>query len=159
MERLNLILSHSKYKDYLAKIIRCEIDREFCRHDMNHFMDVARISYVLTLERGLKHTKEEIYSTAVLHDIGRWQQYESNIPHEIASSELAYDILKDCNFNEKEIKKIISAIRNHRKENNIEDTLDDILYRADMLSRACFMCKAEKECYWSQDKKNLKVYY
>ncbi|MCM8710924.1 HD domain-containing protein [Clostridium sp. SYSU_GA19001] len=159
MERVNLILSNNKFKEYLNKINQCEIDRDFCRHDINHFMDVARISYILILEKGLSHTKEEVYAAALLHDIGKWQQYESKIPHEIASAKLAYDILINSDFNEEEINKIISSIKNHRNENNIENTLDHILFTADKLSRACFMCKAEKECYWAQDKKNLKIYY
>jgi putative nucleotidyltransferase with HDIG domain len=159
MKRVNLILAHEKYKDYIDRISKCEIGREFCIHDMNHFMDVARISYIFTLERGLKHTKEEIYAAALLHDIGKWQQYENKIPHEIAGAELAYDILNDCDFNEQEIEKIVSAIKNHRNKSNIKNSLDDLLFAADKLSRACFKCSAEKECYWPQDQKNFKIMY
>ena len=37
--------------------------------------------------------------------------------------------------------------------------LEEIIYKADKLSRQCFNCKAEKECYWSSEKKNFKITY
>ncbi|MGI6684337.1 MAG: HD domain-containing protein [Bacillota bacterium] len=61
-----------------------EINREFCCHQMQHALDVARIYYILFLEKyqdgissdlknmSVDQTKELIYATALLHDIGRW---------------------------------------------------------------------------------------
>ena len=46
---------------------------------------------------------------------------------------------------------------NHRKES--DNKLEEIIYKADKLSRQCFNCKAEKECYWSSEKKNFKITY
>ena len=52
---------------------------------------------------------------------------------------------------------ILNGIANHRKES--DNKLEEIIYRADKLSRQCFSCKAENECYWSKDKKNFKITY
>ena len=43
MKKVNEILKNSKYKEYLTKLEVLEKDRKFCKHGMNHFMDVARI--------------------------------------------------------------------------------------------------------------------
>ena len=38
-------------------------------------------------------------------------------------------------------------------------TLAALLYKADKQSRNCFLCSAASECYWSDDKKNMKIEY
>lgn len=159
MERVNQILVHPKYQEYIEKIRECEKDRIFCHHDMAHFCDVARIAYLIDLTEQINIGKERIYTAALLHDIGRFIQYEKGIPHEIASAELAPEILKDCGYSEEEIPEIIDAIKSHRnKLIKDERTLRGIIYRADKLSRSCFGCAAEKECDWSKEKKNLQIY-
>lgn len=65
---------------------------------MNHFLDVARLMYIFSMERGYAFGKEEIYATALLHDIGKWQQYKAGVPHEIASAEVAKRILEETGF-------------------------------------------------------------
>lgn len=159
MERVNRILNHTKYQEYLNRIRECEKDRIFCHHDMVHFLDVARIAYLMDLTENLNIGKERIYTAALLHDIGRFVQYEKGIPHEIASAELAPEILRDCGYSEEEIPEIIDAIKSHRnKFIKDEQSLRGIIYRADKLSRSCFGCAAEKECDWSKEKKNLQIY-
>ena len=102
--------------------------------------------------------KEYIYAVGVLHDIGRWQEYEEGIRHEIASVKLAGPILADCGFEEQEIREILLAISNHRnKDIKEENTLSGWIYQADKKSRSCFSCEAEKLCNWSIEKKNLKL--
>ena len=71
MNRVDLILEHPKYQEYLDKIKQAEEKRIFCLHNMNHFLDVARIAYIMNLEEELGIAKEIIYATALLHDIGR----------------------------------------------------------------------------------------
>lgn len=135
-----------------------EVDRPFCHHDMVHFMDVARIGWIINLEEGHGIEKEWIYAAALLHDIGRHDQYADGTPHEQAGARRAPQILRECGFDDKETDVIISAIASHRdKEVASEASLRGILYRADKLSRACFACKAEKECNWKNDKKNLHI--
>ena len=111
----------------------------------------------MVLENGLKYSKDVIYAIGLLHDIGRVKQYEEGIPHDEASVMMAKEILESTDFTEDEKKLILSGIDSHRKES--DNTLEAIIYKSDKLSRNCFDCTAEKECYWSKDKKNLTVKY
>ena len=179
VNRVNLILNNPDYIGYVELNEKYEMDRIYCKHDLQHFFDVARIAYIINLEEGLDLSKEIIYTAALLHDIGRWQQYESGIPHEISSAELALDILTKCDYNEEEISKISYAIRAHRgpkdqcaagdanyiKNNNhnfnkdYEENLSRILRLSDKLSRNCLQCKAKFTCNWLEEKKNLYIEY
>ena len=181
MERINRILKHKLYLEYTQRINVREQDRIFCKHDMVHFLDVCRLAEIEWLELRIVEMedrqqqsednlccksdsklsfikKEMIYAGGLLHDIGRWQEYENGIRHEIAGGDLAPKILFDCGFNEKETDEIIKAIKNHRNSAVKEEiSLSGFLYRADKKSRACFCCKAEAECDWSWEKKNLEL--
>lgn len=160
MERVNRIINNSIYKNSYKLIEDCERTRVFCRHDMTHFLDVARLAWIINLEEHLGIEREIVYATAMLHDIGRHEQYLNKIPHEIASARIARDILNDCNFNEAEKEMILSAIETHR-DSDIEHNknLNGIIYRADKMSRSCFACDANDSCNWNPQKKNLKIYY
>ncbi|WP_294387767.1 HD domain-containing protein [uncultured Clostridium sp.] len=157
MENVNIILNNKKYKQALKKIEEYEKDREFCNHTIEHFMDVSRIAYIMILEENLNVSKEIVYAIGLLHDIGRVKQYEEGIHHDIASVEISREILKETSFTKNEINIILNGIANHRKES--DNKLEEIIYKADKLSRQCFNCKAEKECYWSSEKKNFKITY
>ena len=50
MERINRILINDLYREYLQKNNEAETGRPFCRHDLGHFLDVARIAMILDLE-------------------------------------------------------------------------------------------------------------
>ena len=52
-------------------------------------MDVARIAYIENLEAQLGLEKEDIYIAALLHDLGRVDEYESGIGHHIAGRKRA----------------------------------------------------------------------
>ena len=160
MDRVDLILENSKYLKYNDKIKQAEEKRIFCLHNMNHFLDVARIAYIMNLEEALGIAKEIIYATALLHDIGRFMQYEEGVPHEEASALLAPEILQETGFTQAEQEEILRAIREHRnKEMAEEKSLAGIIYRADKASRACFACEAEGQCDWEKSKKNMRVNY
>ncbi len=160
MERIDRILGNEKYRDYLRRNQQEEQERIFCRHDMAHFLDVARIGWILVLEENLPIEKEIVYAAALLHDIGRYLQYREGQPHEKASAKLAPEILKECGFDENETDIIIEAIEKHRDKNvQGEENLNGILYRADKAGRPCFACDAEKLCDWKQEKKNKKIRY
>ena len=106
MHRVNCILQNEKFKEYVRKNKEHEISREFCRHDMEHFLDVARIAYIQVLENKLEIEKDMIYATALLHDIGRWLQYEKGISHEKAGVILGKEILIECGYEKQEIERI-----------------------------------------------------
>lgn len=158
MERVNRILKHGKYLSYLAQCEEAERGRIFCRHHMGHFLDVARLAVILNQTEGYGQERELIYGAALLHDIGRWMQYEDGTPHEKASAILAPEILDDCGFTEQEKDKILKAIGSHRDERVKEEkSLSGLLYRADKMSRPCYCCQAEALCDWKQHKKNLEL--
>ena len=102
LEKVNAILKNHKFCTYLSKINKLEENRQYCKHDLQHLLDVARIVYIKVLEENIHVKKEIIYAAALLHDIGRWQQYEEGISHELASVKLAKDILNECGFNNEE---------------------------------------------------------
>ena len=157
MKNIDIIMNNSMYTESLEKLKKYEENREFCNHTIEHFIDVARIAYIMVLEEDLKVSKEVIYAIGLLHDIGRVKQYEEGIHHDIASVDMSREIFKETSFTEEEVKIILNGIANHRKES--DNKLEEIIYRADKLSRQCFSCKAENECYWSKDKKNFKITY
>lgn len=156
MDRINRIVSNSCYQDCLRRNRAHEETRIFCKHDMDHFLDVARLAWIENLERNGGADRELIYAAALLHDCGRYRQYEEGIPHEQASAELAEDILPSCGFTDKESKDIMEAVRRHRNQAVAEDSgLSGLIYRADKRSRCCFACPAAEACDWSREKKNL----
>lgn len=158
MERINRILNHEKYQKYLAENEREEASRPFCRHNMGHFLDVARLAVILNETEGYGAEKEWIYAAALLHDIGRWVQYREGTPHEKASAALSGEILTECGFDNGEKDRILEAILAHRNAAvRDEKNLSGLLYRADKLSRPCYACKAESECDWKQDNKNKEL--
>lgn len=158
MERVDKILNHDLFIEHLEKNNKAEANRRFCRHNIGHFLDVARIAMILNQEEQLGIEKDIIYAAALLHDLGKHLQYEMAIPHEESGARIAAEILPDCGFDNKETDVILSAILTHRDE-RVKDgkDLNSILYRADKLSRACFACKSEKDCNWKDGKKNMRI--
>lgn len=160
MDRIDKILNHPLFIGNLEKNKTAEADRRFCRHDITHFLDVARIGMIINLEEQLGIEQEIIYGAALLHDIGKHMQYSAGIPHEEASARIAPEILEECGFDKKETNVIIDAILSHRNQNvAVEKNLRGLLYRADKASRPCFSCEAEADCNWKGSKKNLKILY
>lgn len=158
MERIDKIVNHRLFLENLEKNKAAEADRRFCRHDMAHFLDVARVGWILILEEELELSKELIYGAALLHDLGKHRQYLEGIPHEQASAFIAPQILVDCGFDGKETAVIVDAILQHRNPAaGGERALCGVLYRADKASRACFACKAEPDCSWKERRKNLTI--
>ena len=102
MERVNGILKDPLYRTCLSKIALFERDRIFCGHDMAHFLDVARLAYIFNLEENLGIEKEEIYTAALLHDVGRFVQYEDGTPHQLASLPFAKELMERYGYEEEE---------------------------------------------------------
>lgn len=160
MERIQKILQNELYREYIAKIEMCEKNRVFCRHNSVHFLDVARLGWILNLEKGLGIEKEYIYAAALLHDIGRFVQYETGEDHAVVSGRLAPEILATCGYTPEEVELINSAIITHRNAKVIgKNNLNEIIYKADKLSRGCYFCKVEADCNWKNDKKNKELLY
>lgn len=153
MKRVNAIVHHPVFAARLKRLEELEAERVFCRHDLTHLLDVARLMWIDVLEGQLPLDREVVYAAALLHDIGRTDQIEHGIPHDQAGAELAARILPEAGFSPEEAGQILQAIRGHRADGS-EDILGKLLYRSDKASRACWCCGAKGECNWSEEKKN-----
>ena len=71
----------------LEHIREDEKDRKFCRHGMEHLLDVARLMYIEALEAGEDAPRDLIYAAALLHDIGRSQTH--SIMHAVIGAHIA----------------------------------------------------------------------
>ena len=136
----------------MAHIAEMERDRKFCVHDLEHSLDVARIGWIMILEKGLDIDKELFYTAALLHDAGRY----TGLPHNESGAMLAGKLMPLCGFSDEETDLVTSAIREHRiNESSFE--FSKILYEADKKSRMCHNCDASDECYWETEKRNLNI--
>ena len=160
MERIDRILSNSDFIKHMQLNEETEKDRLFCKHGLVHALDVARIGYILILEKEIPLEKEIIYAAALLHDLGKYVECEEELSHHQVGADLSESILKDCGFTKQEILWIREAIlAHHTKEEDIDYPLKAILYEADKTSRICLACKANPECYWSNKQKNSSIIY
>lgn len=154
MERVNLILKNSKYIEYMETISNLERDRIYCRHNISHSLDVARIAMLIAMEEGVEVSREVVYGAALMHDVGRAAAGD----HRKNSAKMAENILNECGFSKEERNIIEEMILCHgNKGIDGEKSLRGIFYRADKLSRPCYMCQAKQSCYWSDESKNLSI--
>lgn len=114
MKRVNLIYRHPLYQKKYNALQKAEEHRKFCNHTLEHFLDVARLMYIYSVEQELSISKEVIYAAAFMHDIGRIDQIEKGIPHEMAGAALCDRILPDCRFAKEEMSLIKDWILHHR---------------------------------------------
>ena len=149
MIRIDKIMLSPLFRDYMGRIAAKEIARKFCCHDLHHLVDTARITYILVLENNYSEElkKDIVYGAALLHDIGRWREYETGEDHAVVGAQLAMPILKEAGYNNKEIELICKGILEHRNLPQKPSTLGYYLYKGDKLSRPCFSCQARSECY------------
>lgn len=167
MKRVNQIWNHPLYQENFRLLLTQEADRKFCRHGLDHCLDVARLICLYEWEAGRKPDRELIYGAALLHDLGRAWEYQNGTPHEEAGQQLAVRILPDCGYTQEEQRQILEAIGNHRRQGSRQEAYDSgraagpglaaLLARADKESRCCFACPAEPECRWAEEKKNKKI--
>jgi len=159
MKRIELLMKDPQYFDYLARNTAIEDKNVYCRHDLQHMIDVARIIYILILEHndldffiseaGLTSrlaAKEVIYAAGLLHDVAKWQEYETGTDHAALGARVARDILQKALFDGHEINVIAHAIYEHRNVTRDMSFLGEKVHRADNLSRFCFECTERNEC-------------
>ena len=84
LEYTQQLLEDQEYLALVKRLEQQERQRLFCRHGLSHFLDVARIAWIITLEQieqegmNVEHLvqyKDQIYLTALLHDLGRLAEY------------------------------------------------------------------------------------
>lgn len=159
MEFANKILKHHKYVRYLELNAEAEKTRTFCRHDLQHSVDVARTAYIITLEKGLDLGKDLIYSAALLHDIAKWKQYRDKSDHAAEGAVLALEILRDVGMDDESSERIASAIRLHRTKGEKPDPLSYVLYAGDKACRTCTQCGSIDKCNRFEDGRQPELLY
>ena len=159
MERIEKLRSLPAYQQEYDRLRRMEQGRAFCSHDMEHFLDVARVCWILTLEQNLSYDKEVVYAAGLLHDIGKGLQYEFGTPHHTASADLARAFMPQCGYSPEETELVADAILHHRKKDETVSPLARMLYQADKQTRLCFCCSAQADCNWPEEKRTGKVWY
>ncbi len=172
MERIVAIGENDSFIRCLKGIEGAEADRVFCRHGLSHLLDVARIAWILNLERGCGLHRDVVYAAALLHDIGRAAQYQTGEPHDEAGERVAAGILdalpEPLRFGASERSAILRAVGHHRGPHAVReesmcegatpvDVLAHLIKEADDRSRACYACAARDACYWPDERKNLSI--
>ncbi len=157
VQRIKRILQHQFFQVCLSFNQEREQNRYFCRHDLQHLLDVARICYILVLEEGALESiitgntarqkiKEVVYAAALTHDMGRWVQYDTGEDHALVGAGFAEEVLKETGFCRTEIEVITGAVSSHRSGATSGGVLGQYLRRADDLSRPCWQCEARDAC-------------
>lgn len=180
LDRINAIINNSEYQDWIVANNRAEYGSEYCRHGLEHALDVARIAYELWLDsKGNPLAKEIVYAAALLHDIGYWSKFEElncesndhtdcecgchehdheaeqETPAQVGAA-LAEDILFEAGYHPAMIAEIQKAILNMENSESREG-LSVILRRANELSRPCFLCPMRENC--GKKHKNARLVY
>lgn len=156
MERLQPILNNPVYRRTMKQLEQIERSRMYCKHGLDHLLDVARIAALLAAERSAAYPRDVIYAAALLHDIGRLRQYTNGEPHACAGVPLARDILRTTAFMQAERNEVLCAVGRHQTGGTGVD-LAQLICEADHASRMCFMCAAQKTCNWPQERRNQTI--
>lgn len=146
MEIVDKILKHPQYLKYMELNTETEKNRLICKHDFQHVFDVARVAYIMALERNLLLRKEIIYAAALLHDIAKWKQYRYGVDHASEGAVLAKDILEDIGIDKKDAEDILCAISTHRRKDLQKSHLGEVLYDSDKACRPCIFCGSIGQC-------------
>lgn len=155
-DKIKAILNHEEFKKRNELIGVYERERKYCLHNLQHFIDTARITYILILEnkelenlfpdKSVNQVKELVYAAGLLHDLGRVEQYLNGIDHALVSGEIAEHIMKDIGFSPGDIDIVCRAIAEHRMYKESNSSFGKRLYQGDKLSRQCHGCDAFDEC-------------
>ncbi|MGN0341209.1 MAG: HD domain-containing protein [Roseburia sp.] len=154
-----LLLDQENYLRQLEHLEELEGERIFCKHGLEHLMDVARVAWIRCLEEHLPYDKEDVYLFALLHDIGRVKEIEEGISHAVASAQYAGEILMHIGYPARGRERIVNAILGHRGDSESMEDFAALMKWADKACRPCFCCKASEECNWKEEKKNKALHW
>ena len=169
LERVEKIKNDLFYLKCLSLNDLKERGRQFCRHDYQHMVLVSEISYKMIMEdqgmerfiineglTGFSQARDIIYAAGLLHDIGRWRQYENGDDHALAGADMSIAVLERAGFTPKEIQITTRAIGEHRRAGPGASYLGRVLCLADDLSRPCPTCQARPECYKAESMDSIR---
>ena len=158
MPLVERLVRHPLFREKMSQIEELERDRDFCCHGWEHCLAVARAAALLNEEQQLGYPKQMLYALALIHDLGRAEQYINGTPHEEAGVRIARRLLEESGFDSQQIKQMLPAVRHHRNDGQEMDELTGLLVQADKQTRLCFACSARESCKWPDWKKNLTIH-
>lgn len=167
-EQIQGLLQHPIYRARLTHLEELEKERIYCGHDLEHFLRVGHIAEQVVEKNQLSLPAEAIWGAALLHDMGRVEQYQQGISHDKASVAFAREILFSLKWDDEVIDMICEAVGAHSHRKNVKDrwekmtelsSLGEVLSFADHFSRKCYCCQAADSCKWSEHEKIDKAYF
>lgn len=149
------LISNVHYQALMEQLEVLEKDRIYCKHGFSHGLDVARIAYIMNLEMNLGQDKEDIYLSALLHDIGRIEEYKNGTQHQEAGVAVARLLLNEIAYPIEKIEPILKRVREHGhlslEQSQISE--DNFFWFADKRARNCFACRQQESCNWAISKR------
>ncbi|MCR4956461.1 MAG: HD domain-containing protein [Lachnospiraceae bacterium] len=159
MEYVNRLISNETYMKTMGEIHEMEKSRIYCHHGFNHLLDVARIAYIINLEKGFGYDKEFLYLCGLLHDIGRAKEYITGVSHKQCGVTLAKELLAQIDYPKEKQELILEKVAQHGHAPMPKEgiTRDNFFWFADKRARNCFACKAAGTCNWPMEKRTMEV--
>ena len=165
--QIDRLLQHPMYRARLELLQELERKRDFCGHNLEHFMKVGRIAEYVVAKNELLFAEEVVWGAALLHDMGRVEQYRQGISHEKASVAFAREILFSLDWNVSDIDMVCEAIGSHSHRQCAADrwrkmpelvSLTEVISFANQFSRTCYKCHMADACKWTEEEKIQKAY-
>ncbi|MFW9907526.1 MAG: HD domain-containing protein [Candidatus Thorarchaeota archaeon] len=105
-------------KEKIIDFVKRELSKSnLGAHTLDHTMRVYSLS--MKLSKGLQINMRVLEAAALLHDVGRPAESESNVSHSILSGEMGKECLGDIGYTKQEIEHVVDAIRTHRFSEDI----------------------------------------
>lgn len=167
-EQIDRLLQHPKYRARLELLQEMEQNRIYCGHNLEHFMKVGCIAEQVVVKNELPFSEDVIFGAALLHDVGRVEQYRQGISHEKASVAFAREILFSLNWDVSDIEMVCEAIGSHSHRQCAADrwekmsalvSLAEVISFADQFSRTCYRCHVADTCKWKEEEKINKAFF
>lgn len=158
MSYIARLMALESYRQALTALERREADRIYCKHDLDHFLDVARITLLLCQAHNIEADRDSVYLAALMHDLGRLDRDEAD--HNVAGSVLAAQWLDAIGFPKDRQEVVLTLIEEHGwPGKKAPANLSEAFSLADSYSRACYYCPAADSCFWPPERKNTHPIY
>ena len=133
----------SKVKEFIGRTFRERGSTDCHYHNFTHTAEVAKVTEEIADAVGVEENdKEALIIAAWFHDIGHTERCDG---HEDIGIGIASKLLKENNYPEERIQKVVSLINATRMPRNPKNILEEIICDADLhhLGTSSFEVKAE----------------
>lgn len=135
----------SKVKEFIGKTFREKDSSDLFYHNFTHSAEVAKVTGEIADSIGIgEKEKEALLIAAWFHDIGHTETCEG---HEDIGIEMATKFLKENNYSDEGIVKVVSLINATRMPRNPKNILEEIICDADLHHLGTSEFKVKEELY------------